>query len=97
MSACQLPGDVREPFTDKSNLLHLRLMRALWRHIVPIDVHSLRRPALTELPILFRVVFTNTADVAATIDGLKFADNIPFLHVSSLEGPGRNQANNSAY
>ena len=33
--------------------------------------------------------YANTADVAATIDGLKFADNIPFLHVSSLEGPGR--------
>jgi hypothetical protein len=35
------------------------------------------------------VVFTNRAEIAEAIDVLKFADEIPFLHVSSLEGPGR--------
>ena len=30
-SACLLPGDVREPFTRSANILHLRLLRTLWR------------------------------------------------------------------
>jgi hypothetical protein len=89
MSACQLPGDIREPFTTPSNLFHWRLMRALWRQVVPIDIRALQRAASAKLPVLFRVVFTNSADVAKTVDALKFADNIPFLHVSSLEGSGR--------
>lgn len=89
MSACQLPGDIREPFTIPANVLHLRLQRALWRQVVPIDIRSLRRTAESELPVLFRVVFTNSLDMAETIDALEFADKVPFLHVSSIAGRSR--------
>jgi hypothetical protein len=89
MSACQLPGDIREPFTVPTNVLHLRLQRALWRQVVPIDIRSLRRTAESELPVLFRVVFTNSLDMTETIDALEFADKVPFLHVSSIAGPSR--------
>lgn len=89
MSACLLPGDVREPFSTPANVMQFRLLRTLWRQVVPIDLDALKRTAASDVPVLFRVVFTNDVGVANAVDALEFVDKIPFLHVSSIEGRGR--------
>lgn len=92
LAVCTLPADVREPFTSPARVLQLRLNRALWRHVIPIDVRSLRELAGTETPTptpLFRVILTNKAEMADAMDSFSFADGVPFLHISSVAGPRR--------
>lgn len=82
-----LPADIRESHTDPSTVLRFRLRRLLWRNVIPIELDALHRVAVTDVfGSMFRVVFTNDEDMAREIDGLAFADGLPFLHVSSIPG-----------
>ncbi len=89
MSAGTLPADVREPFTSRSTVLQFRLLRMIWPQVVPIGINSLRALAAHGLQSLFRVVLTNDAVLADTIDALQFRDAVPFLHASTIPGPNR--------
>jgi len=89
ISACTLPADVRESFTSRETVLQFRLLRALWRYVVPIDIRSLQALAGDGLEPLFRVVLTNSAIVADTVDSLRFADGVPFLHASAIPAANR--------
>ncbi len=84
-----MPVDIREPYASQKTVLLLRLKRLLWPRIAPIDIHALQQRAQMGLDSLFRVILTNTEEVAALVDQLKFADDIPYLHVSSVKGKGR--------
>lgn len=88
LSATILPADVREPFSGPEHVLHFRLRRLLWRNVIPIDITALQQIAQIGVESLFRVVQTNDAELARAVDSLKFADGVPFLHVSSVEGQG---------
>lgn len=87
--AATLPADVREPFAKPKDILHLRLRRLLWRHVLPIDIHALQKLAASGLEPFFRVVLTNDEELAHIVDSLLFSDKVPFLHVSTIAGHGR--------
>lgn len=89
MSACTLPADIREPFTDRGTVLQFRLLRMVWPQVVPIGIRSLQALAAHGLHSLFRVMLTNDAALADTIDVLRFRDGVPFLHASAIAGPNR--------
>ncbi len=93
LSATTFPADVREPFTSQESVLHLRLRRLLWRHVVPIDILALQQVAQSGMGSLFHVVLTNDPKLARIVDNLLFSDEVPFLHVSSVAGQGRLPAN----
>src|SRR6185437_4914526 len=70
----------------------LRLSRALWRRVLPIDIHSLCELAAANVAAqvpLFRVVLTNSPELADAVDRIRFSDGVPFLHVSSVSAPER--------
>jgi hypothetical protein len=92
LAASTLPADIREPFTSPAIVLKFRLLRMLWRTVIPVGIKSLRALTLSELvqPVpLFRVILTNNVQIAEEVDKLGFADGLPFLHVSPVQGANR--------
>ena len=89
LTASIFPADVRELFSTPESVLHLRLKRLLWRHVVPIDIDALQQFSQLYVGSLFRVVLTNESELAQIVDNLEFVDKVPFMHVSSVEGQGR--------
>ncbi len=89
LSLTEFPADVREPFSDQVSILRMRLLRHIWRHVIPIDIRTLTEEAKSGVGSYFCVVLTNDEDVASAVDKLQFSDKVPFLHVSSVAGRGR--------
>ncbi len=86
--ASRMPADIREPYASTQHVLRHRLMRSIWPNITPLQVDALATfRAISPTP--FQVYLTTDAEVASTLERMLSKGGSPFLHASSVSGPGR--------
>ncbi len=88
MIAAGLPADIREPYTNRSNMLLHRLYRRAWPLITPVNINSIKE-ALQMSGTPFHVILTNEKSIADKVDLIIKEVGIPILHASAIQSDNR--------